>query len=419
MQKVNNNVSSTNRLQALKEFDILDTLPEEEYEDIITLVKCICKTPIVLISFIDETRNWFKAKVGIDADHSPSEISFCRHTILQNGIFEVEDTLKDDRFATNPMVTGDLNIRFYAGYPISVGEGYNLGSLCVGDTSPNKLTDEQKNALIALAKQVANQLYLRKKTKEINHLNTQLTENLEYSELLQKSMLNFNASENLLRESFKNFETLNLPKAKVSGDFFVSIKVKNNLFLLLVDCAGHGVSAGLSSIAYFSTINRIIINESITDIEKIAHRINELSHDYQNLRTKKLNNSSAMTIVKMDFELKKIDCLGIQQSILIKTKTGEIVNIKFNSTPLNYDLKNATYTKQTYNFDEITRMVLYTDGIIDQKGGSENKKLGTQNFINWVSEKTSANNYYTNKLKNWMGSNDEQIDDILILDLTI
>ncbi len=150
------------RLAALHAYSILDTLPEQEYDDIARLASSICQTPVALISLIDSDRQWLKAKVGVEAEQTARDISFCTHTILQNGVLEVPDACEDNRFASNPLVTGDGGVRFYAGAPLRTPEGHAVGSLCVIDQTPRTLSADQKDALQALARQVVGLLEVRR-----------------------------------------------------------------------------------------------------------------------------------------------------------------------------------------------------------------------------------------------------------------
>ncbi len=146
------------RLKALKEYNILDTLSEEEFDRLTELASAICGVPIALVSLIDENRQWFKSRVGLDDSETARDISFCQYTIMGDSLFEVEDATNDERFKDNPLVTQDPHIRFYAGYPLIDPEGYALGSLCVIDHQPGKLSKEQQRALKILAKEVVAQI---------------------------------------------------------------------------------------------------------------------------------------------------------------------------------------------------------------------------------------------------------------------
>jgi GAF domain-containing protein len=150
------------RLAALREYNILDTAPEQAFDDITKIAAFICGTPIAIMALIDKERQWFKSKVGEPKSETPREQAFCAHTILQTDILEVENALTDLRFAQNPLVTGGPNIRFYAGAPLVTPTGQALGSLCVIDREPRKLRADQKACLESLARLVMTTLELRR-----------------------------------------------------------------------------------------------------------------------------------------------------------------------------------------------------------------------------------------------------------------
>ncbi|MBG6233584.1 PAS domain S-box-containing protein [Pedobacter sp. CAN_A7] len=161
------------RIQALKNYGILDSLGEEAFDRITELASLICDTPIALISLLDEDRQWFKSKVGIDIAETARDLAFCNYAILDTHILEVEDATKDDRFKNNAFVTGDPNVRFYAGQPLIDPNGYPLGTLCVIDGKTKVLNDKQKRALKLLAEE-AMALILERRQKA----NVQSFENL-------------------------------------------------------------------------------------------------------------------------------------------------------------------------------------------------------------------------------------------------
>lgn len=163
------------RNAAVKDLEILDTLPEGMYDDITFIASQICGTPISLISFILEERQWFKSKQGLELSESPRDISFCTHAIEDSSaLMEVPDALEDERFLNNPYVLGDPNIRFYAGAPLTNDEGQALGTLCVLDREPKILSEDQKSSLSALARQVEQLLKMRKQMSAREKLRKEL-----------------------------------------------------------------------------------------------------------------------------------------------------------------------------------------------------------------------------------------------------
>ncbi|ADW67096.1 sensor histidine kinase [Granulicella tundricola] len=150
------------RLEALRQFSILDTLPEQGYEDVTELASFICGTPIALVSLVDAERQWFKSVRGLEARETPVSQSFCAYTVPTGETLIVTDARTDERFKNNPLVLGDPNIRFYAGAPIVEANGYVLGTVCVIDTEPRELSAKQVRALEALARQVMSMMELRK-----------------------------------------------------------------------------------------------------------------------------------------------------------------------------------------------------------------------------------------------------------------
>ena len=150
------------RLEALQHYKILDTLPEEAFDEITQLAAHICGCPIATVSIIEEHRQWYKSKLGLDLVETPREMAFCAHTIMEDKPLIVEDTTLDPRFADNPVVTGGPKVRFYAGVPLTNKDGYALGTLCVVDLKKRQLSEEQTLALRSLGRHVVTHLELRR-----------------------------------------------------------------------------------------------------------------------------------------------------------------------------------------------------------------------------------------------------------------
>lgn len=183
------------RLEALNSYKILDTLPEQAFDDLAALAAYICGTPIALISLVDLHRQWFKSKVGLEATETPRELAFCAHAILQpHQPLIVPNALEDERFATNPLVTSDPSIRFYAGAPLVTSEGYALGTICAIDSVPHQLTPQQVEALQALSRQVVAQLELRLNLSKVVNANNLLQQSEERFRLLVEGVKDYGIS---------------------------------------------------------------------------------------------------------------------------------------------------------------------------------------------------------------------------------
>lgn len=202
------------RLSALLELRILDTPEEKPFDDLVNMASRICDAPIALVSLIDEHRQWFKAKVGIDATETPRDISFCGHAIADTKIMMVEDSSKDERFFDNPAVTGPLQVKFYAGAPLVTAGGLSIGTLCVVDHKPRKLSDDQLNYLSILSKQIMTQMELRRKFQELQDLTKTVMEQQELIKSQEKLAVIGKLSSGVSHE-------INNPLAIISGSVLI------------------------------------------------------------------------------------------------------------------------------------------------------------------------------------------------------
>lgn len=175
------------RIESLNFLNILDTLPEKDFDNITFLASQICETPIALISLVDQKRQWFKAKVGLKATETERSIAFCAHAILQTDVFLVKDPSKDKRFFDNPLVTGDVNVQFYAGAPLLSPDGNPIGTLCVIDNKTRDLSIGQIESLKALSHQVTRLLELKVRIRELENSKLKLIESSRLSILGEMS----------------------------------------------------------------------------------------------------------------------------------------------------------------------------------------------------------------------------------------
>jgi diguanylate cyclase (GGDEF)-like protein len=146
------------RIATLRSLKILDTPPEERFDRVTRLARRVFNVPIALVSLVDEERQWFKSCQGLEVSETPRGISFCGHAIMRDDPLIVPDALEDERFQDNPMVTGTPNIRFYAGYPLNAPDGSKLGSLCIIDRKPRRVSSEDVNALATLGRLIESEL---------------------------------------------------------------------------------------------------------------------------------------------------------------------------------------------------------------------------------------------------------------------
>ncbi len=167
-------MTESTRLAALLALIILDTAPEKEFDDLVRLASVICGTPMSLVSLVDEHRTWSKAMVGTAVRETHRNLSFCTHAIQQPEMFIVEDATQDVRFAENAHVMGNPGVRFYAGVPLLAADGAPIGALCVVDTVPRRLDENQRDALLILAAQVQARLELRQQRKALEQANADL-----------------------------------------------------------------------------------------------------------------------------------------------------------------------------------------------------------------------------------------------------
>src|SRR5690349_21402929 len=141
------------RLAALQSYDILDSGPEQAYDDLVRIAAHLLEMPIALVSLVDAERQWFEARIGLDATETSREISFCGHAVVERRSLVVPDALADPRFVDNPLVTGPPHVRFYAGAPLRGPDGHVLGTLCVIDHEPRSMSPAKLELLEALARQ--------------------------------------------------------------------------------------------------------------------------------------------------------------------------------------------------------------------------------------------------------------------------
>ena len=234
------------RLLDLASYNIMDTAAEADFDGLVELASQICKCPISVISLLDHDRQWFKAKKGIADAETPRDIAFCAHTILSPDIMIVPDATKDKRFIDNPLVTGDLNCRFYAGAPIVSPEGFNLGTICIIDTKPKTLSADEERALLLLSKQVTKLLEIKKK----NILITQRAEEMLAlkSNAISHALKNSETDKQLIAESLHE----GLAQEIASSILYLEMSLQTNDGNSLVETAKEQLQTSLTKMRNLS-----------------------------------------------------------------------------------------------------------------------------------------------------------------------
>lgn len=319
--KIPNN--EVERLQALREYSILDTLPEQDFEDITKIASEICQTPVALITLIDSDRQWFKSNHGLTVTETPRDYAFCAHAInTPNEILIVEDSRQDKRFADNPLVTGYQSVIFYAGIPLINPAGFSLGTICVIDHKPRELSEKQLDSLRALSNQVVKLLEFRKinkilleSQKEIQTRNTEL-EQFAYvvSHDIKSPLNNIISLTTILKEDQKE-------KISESGKQIITHIANSSLRLKsLID----GI------ISHYMGVNIVINDKKEIDVDALLKEIISLldsRHEFQITY-----NSDINSVKTNEAAIKQILTNLLSNSIKYNDKQEVKIDISVTST---------------------------------------------------------------------------------------
>ena len=306
------------RAEALLHYQVLDTAPEDSFDDLTSLAAYICQTPIAAIGLIDNKRQWFKSKIGFVSQEEPRDITFCAYAILQNELLIVRDTLTDERFATNPFVIRDPHIRFYAGVPLINPDGLALGTLCVLDHEPRDLSNDQQKALRIVALQVVTQLELRRNLKVLKH---SIAHRKQSQELLRHNAFHDQLTNLPNRVLFMDrlAHTLKLKKRR-QNYLFAVLFIDLDRFKLVNDSLGHIIGDQLliaiarclesclrpkDTVARFGGDEFAILLKNVQDVNdaiSVVRRIQE-----QLKLPFKLNGQEVFTSISVGIALNTID----------------------------------------------------------------------------------------------------------------
>lgn len=415
------------RLKALHEYGILDTLQEHDYDDLTGLASDICQTPIALVSLIDKNRQWFKSHHGIEKTETPREIAFCAHAINYSGdFFEVRNSREDERFHDNPLVTGAPNIVFYLGIPLINQDGFRLGSFCVIDHEPRELTEYQKKALKILSNQVIKLFELRKRNlllgeshRELSNAHTQILDSISSAKIIQTALM---PKLSLEKTGSMSVFSLFLPKNIVSGDFYWLHESEERAFMVLADCTGHGVSGALLTVLGISFLNEIIKgahgNDPAEILEQIDRRIKE-NTDYGTEKANRNRDGMDMGIAAYHKIKKEITFSGASINLYCFFQgTKEVVS--GTKRKIGYSAgSDRAFGNTVFKVSKNQVFYLFSDGYQDQFNGMTKEKFYLERLLSLLSEISDfplpeQKERLLEKLNEWKG-NRPQTDDILVV----
>ncbi|MCS7005329.1 MAG: SpoIIE family protein phosphatase [Cytophagales bacterium] len=418
------------RLNNLLSYNILDTPSEQDYDEIVSLASQICEVPISLITFVDKERQWFKAKIGIQACETSRDISFCAHAILQDEIFEIEDALQDFRFFDNPEVTGGIGVRFYAGAPLKTPESFNIGTLCVVDSKPKKLTLAQKEALRVLAKQVVAQLELRRQFQRLNQAYLILQEkerilseqkqiildSIYYAETIQKSLF---VPIEKIRQVLPDALIFFRPRDIVSGDFYFFHLHKEKIFFATIDCTGHGVPGAFISILAHNALHSIIECENIESPELILNSLEKKVVQYLNQQHTGQSEGMDITICTIDISNQVLEVASARNPLFIfeRNTCTKIPADRISIGGKKH--KTISFTKHIIATNPEQVFYMFSDGYAHQFDRYNKNRFMLRRLITLLSEIYQKDfdeqeKILSQTLQEWKG-NQHQTDDILIV----
>ena len=277
MKKPSNHKRESKRIESLKSYLVLDTESEEEIDNLTQLASEICETPISLVSLIDENRQWFKSKIGLEVNETSRDVAFCAHAINEkDDLFIIEDARKDKRFFDNPLVTSDPYVIFYAGVVLKSDEDLPLGTLCVIDNSPRKLSDKQIRSLKTISKQIMNLLNYKKSMHKQEELRIQLVQkNRELEKFasiaahdLKSPLANIMSAANLFSEIYAS-----------------QIDTQGNLLIDSIEKSGQRLKVLVDGLLEFTKIDDLsLITKSKVDLIKLTKDLTKLIGNKDNIK---------------------------------------------------------------------------------------------------------------------------------------
>lgn len=411
------------RLADLYSLDLLDTFKEERFDRLTRLARLALGADMCYLALIDGDRQWFKSKCGISTDSTGRDISFCSHTIANSDLMVVPDSLEDERFADNPLVTGEPFVRFYAGYPLKGPDGHNVGTFCVADSSPRVMTDDEKNLLIEYAMMAQRELNLLDLIETQNQLLETQSELEKVRRSLQREL---NDAAKFVRQKlpprFDNdqlsFDWTFIESNQLGGDMFGLEKLSDTEYLVyLLDVAGHGISASLLAVSVQNTL-RQMLSETIGSVSPA--RI--LTH---------LNASFQMVANQNRFFTMWCGMVDLSQQLIYFANAGHPAPVLFdadlnpkrigNDSMMVGIVPDASYDDQEISYQPGSRLVIFSDGIIeemDRKGEQYGRERLETSFRRRCSRQNCGLGNVVDEVREWNGDQ-PFADDVSLVELVL
>ncbi len=393
------------RLDALLKLNLLDSPAEEEFDELVQLASNISRMPIALITLVDADRQWFKARVGISIDETSREVAFCAYTILGDDLLEIPDTLKDERFSSNPLVKEGPKVRFYAGVPLLTSSGYALGSLCVLGLKPGKLDKEQQFALRVLARQVVSRIEYTYHKRELNEIQRQLQkrepqvlDSLRYGELIHKKLM---PQRPLLKEFFQESFILWKPRDLIPNNFCLLKKKGNDLFIGVVDCMDQ-----CAVDPFFGTLVNDYLNQVIEqDIYSTAQILRELEMRFRHMWTNKrrlAENGISIALCRVDADRKMLLFSAANQLMLCVNRSNGfnfLRGSRFRLGRKEQDENTFSYREENIRIEEGTTFYLPGQDVQALLMAVGKEGLKEEIEESFIGQETSMNNQYAKILQ--------------------
>ncbi len=353
-------------MDAVRRYDVLDTPPDGSFDRLTALAARACNTPVAIVSIVDSDRIWFKSHHGLDVDEVGREPGLCASAVLQDGPWVVEDAEVDPRTLVNPLVAGEMGLRFYLGVPLTTNDGHNLGTLCALDFEPRPATDREIADMTDLAAVVVDELELRLATRRLLVAEEeQLRQAEERSRVLQES---------LSPRSLPQLDDIDLAaryvpahRERVGGDFYDAIATDTGVALVIGDVTGHGPdAAALTAMARHTTLAFATGDwspaQSLTSLSR-AIRLRQPDHDFPRFCT-----VGAVRLEREGPTWQATACLAGHPYPWLVKPDGTFAELGVAGPILGW-IENPAYTDVVFEVEPGDIVVLYTDGLTDASPG--------------------------------------------------